>query len=435
SLASVAISMVRTLPEWIDYIQTLHARTIDLGLARVEAVWQRIKPENLPTVITIAGTNGKGSSVSMLESVYQKAGYQTGTYTSPHLVHFNERVRINNISVDDATLLAAFERIEAVRGEIALTFFEFGTLLALDIFSQANLDVWILEVGLGGRLDATNVVENDLALITAIGIDHIAWLGNDKESIGHEKAGIIKRNGKVVIADPNAPSSITKFARQQGAQMWAAGIDYKVEMDESNQARFKVIESTLSFNQFKIRSELAHIKNNTAGVVAVISALSMLLPVNKAQLVEGLAQQSLAGRLQWIVGQPNLLLDVSHNEDSVLAMIAYLDGLREKGEIKGRVIAIFAALQDKQYHQAFTELKQRVDSWHLASLDGERGQSAHSLAEALFVEGLPDDDKLSLHSTPKGAYDKAMSEAKEDDLIVIFGSFHLVGAIMPLVNS
>ncbi len=427
--------MARTLPEWIDYIQTLHARTIDLGLARVEAVWQRFKPENLPTVITIAGTNGKGSSVSMLESVYQKAGYQTGAYTSPHLVHFNERVRINNISVDDATLLAAFERIEAVRGEIALTFFEFGTLLALDIFSQANLDVWILEVGLGGRLDATNVVENDLALITAIGIDHIAWLGNDKESIGHEKAGIIKRNGKVVIADPNAPSSITKFARQQGAQMWAAGIDYKVEMDESNQARFKVIESTLSFNQFKIRSELAHIKNNTAGVVAVISALSMLLPVNKAQLVEGLAQQSLAGRLQWIVGQPNLLLDVSHNEDSVLAMIAYLDGLREKGEIKGRVIAIFAALQDKQYHQAFTELKQRVDSWHLASLDGERGQSAHSLAEALFVEGLPDDDKLSLHSTPKGAYDKAMSEAKEDDLIVIFGSFHLVGAIMPLVNS
>ncbi len=427
--------MARTLPEWIDYIQTLHARTIDLGLARVEAVWQRFKPENLPTVITIAGTNGKGSSVSMLESVYQKAGYQTGAYTSPHLVHFNERVRINNISVDDATLLAAFERIEAVRGEIALTFFEFGTLLALDIFSQANLDVWILEVGLGGRLDATNVVENDLALITAIGIDHIAWLGNDKESIGHEKAGIIKRNGKVVIADPNAPSSITKFARQQGAQMWAAGIDYKVEMDESNQARFKVIESTLSFNQFKIRSELAHIKNNTAGVVAVISALSMLLPVNKAQLVEGLAQQSLAGRLQWIVGQPNLLLDVSHNEDSVLAMIAYLDGLREKGEIKGRVIAIFAALQDKQYHQAFIELKQRVDSWHLASLDGERGQSAHSLAEALFVEGLPDDDKLSLHSTPKGAYDKAMSEAKEDDLIVIFGSFHLVGAIMPLVNS
>ncbi len=422
--------MSRSLSQWIDYIQTLHARSIDLGLDRVSKVWNRFKPPQLPVTIAVAGTNGKGSSVSMLESVYRHAGYRTGAFTSPHLVDFNERFRINNRNVADQDLLASFIRIEAWRGDVTLTFFEFNTLLALDIFIQADLQVILLEVGLGGRLDAVNIVENDLALITAIGIDHTAWLGTDRSQIGAEKAGIIKAKARAVIADPKAPGTVSAMARDNKADFVCADTDYKVNRLSTGEAEFRSSHGKLSrFDGIPITSKLTQVQDNTAGVIATIAMLQYELQVSGAQLQLGLEKQQLAGRLQLIDGTPKILLDVSHNEDSVLAMIRFIDTLQHQAKLH----AVFGALADKSYDQAYDALKQRVDHWYLASLSGERGQTSSALYARLF-DPPSAKNEVRLFDQAEDAFQSALSAAEQADLIVIFGSFHLVGAIIPVLN-
>lgn len=421
--------MPRSLDQWIDYIQTLHARTIDLGLARVATVWERMKPNLLPVVITVAGTNGKGSSVSMLESVYRQAGYKTGAFTSPHLVKFNERICINNQSVSDALLLASFEKIETIRGDVTLTFFEFNVLLALDIFSQSELEIVLLEVGLGGRLDATNIIDNDLALITAIGIDHTAWLGNDRETIAVEKAGIIKHGGMAVIADPDAPTALAQIAAKQSTKCVHANKDYQLKKELNQGAIFSSSHSQLKcFDGVNIESTHQHIQNNTAGVISAIAMLKHKLPVSTAALERGIRQQTIIARLQIIDRQPPILLDVSHNEDSILAMIEFIDSM----DIKGDIHAVYGALADKQYHHAFAQLKLRVNYWYLVTLLGERGQTATSLKQNMF-EPSQGDQSVALFDTPQQAYLQGVKAAHPQDVIVIFGSFHLVGAIIPIL--
>ncbi len=423
----------RTVSQWVDYIQTLHARSIDLSLERVAEVWARMRPEQMPPVIAVAGTNGKGSSVSMLESIYRCAGYQTGRFTSPHLVRFNERICLNNIEVDDATLLPAFERVETIRGDVSLTYFEFNTLLALSIFCEADVDIMLMEVGMGGRLDSVNIVDNDLALITAIGLDHCAWLGDDVETIGVEKAGIIKPKGRAVIADPQAPASIAHVARQQQAQFWQANHDYTLETTIDGRRLFQSDHRQLkAFSGMQLPAAPAHQHHNMAGVIAAVMVLQEKLSVTTEQLEQGLQQQFLAGRLQLIEGTPPLLLDVSHNDASVMAMLAYIDSL----QVPGKLHAVFGALADKRYEEAFKALKTRVSVWYLSAIEGERGQTAEQLSQQLFAD--PGDADLQaraqLYTTAEAAFEAANQRATEHDLIVIFGSFHIVGAIIDGLN-
>ncbi len=426
--------MSRSLDQWIEYIQTLHPRTIDLSLDRVAQVWDRFKPAELPPVIAVAGTNGKGSSVSMLESIYRHAGYRTAAFTSPHLVRFNERLCLDNIPVDDNRLLASFAQIEALRGDVSLTFFEFNTLLALDIFCIEKPDVILLEVGLGGRLDAVNIVDNDLALITAIDIDHTAWLGTSREQIGIEKAGIIKIGSLAVLADPEAPRSMVDIAKSRQAVLVRAGIDYKLEAGPQGKCCFSSEQTDLAmFDGFIFEPALRHVYMNSGGVLAAIAMMNSRLPINRAQLRTGLARQKLNGRLQLIEGKPSILLDVSHNEASVFSMLEYIDSLK----IKGRIHAVFGALADKHYGLAYDALKARIDAWYLCDLEGDRGQSAVALGEKLFAgeSHLSIELDAGFYTSPQKAFTQAKRKADARDLIVIFGSFHLVGAIIPTLIS
>ncbi len=426
--------MSRTLSQWVDYIQTLHARTIDLSLERVAEVWDRFKPVTLPLVIVVAGTNGKGSSVSMLEAVYRQAGYRTASFTSPHLLRFNERICLDNIPVDDARLLDSFEYIEALRGKISLTFFEFNTLLALDLFCRAKPDVILLEVGLGGRLDAVNVVDNNLALITSIGIDHTAWLGNSREQIAMEKAGVIKSSAKAVFADPDIPGNAISIAKAKQAEFVRAGTDYCLKKDAHDARVFVSEHDRLKvFEGLRLEPALPHTHNNRAGVVATVAMLNHYLPVEQSQLRAGLGNQSLRGRLQFFEGKPSILLDVSHNEASVLAMLEYIDAL----QLQGQIHAVFGALADKNYGLAYMALKKRIKHWYLCDLEGERGQSAEALSAKLFAGFLPADERprIGLYATPELAYVAAKRNADSNDLVLIFGSFYLVGAIIPILTG
>lgn len=426
--------MLRSLNQWVEYIQTLHPRSIDLSLERVALVWKKFRPDSLPPTIAIAGTNGKGSSVSMLESVYRHAGYQTGAFTSPHLVHFNERFCLNNVPVSDDILLGSFEQIESLRGDTQLTFFEFNLLLALDIFCNRNLDVILLEVGLGGRLDAVNVVDNDLALITSIGIDHTAWLGINREQIGVEKAGIIKTGGMAVLADPDAPRSLYATAISKQARFVQADVDYQVKPGYEKAMCFVSQHPDLSqYSDVCFMTGLKHEYYNRAGVVAAIAMLGAKLPISTTQILTGLQKQFLRGRLQLIPGTPRILLDVSHNEASVLSMLEYIDAMH----IKGRIHAVFGALADKDYGEAYEALKLRIDAWYLSTLEGERGQSAADLHQKLFTADsvLNVRSRVELFTSPENAFSRAKMQALGPDLIVIFGSFHLVGAIIPILIS
>lgn len=425
----------RSLAQWVDYIQTLHPRIVDLSLERVAIVWARMRPQTLPPVIAVAGTNGKGSSVSMLESIYRRAGYSTGSFTSPHLVRFNERICLNNKPVSDHRLLAAFNKIEQIRGEVSLTFFEYNTLLALEIFCATGVEMMLLEVGMGGRLDAVNIVRNDLALITSIGLDHCAWLGHDRESIAVEKAGIIKNQGQVVIADPLAPENIARIAMQKQAKLVQAKQDYQLEPQADGDGRMifrSAHEDLRVFSGMLLPHAPAHQQHNMAGVIAATAMMKKELPVTAEQLKAGLEQQSLAGRLQLIEQAPMLLLDVSHNDASVMAMIDYIDTL----QIPGRLHAVFGALADKRYEQAFELLKSRVSSWYLATLEGERGQTATALGKQLFTDQQRESTQLDLRyfDHAQAAFASALASAEKHDLIVIFGSFHIVGAIITDLN-
>jgi len=426
--------MPRSLNDWVDYIQTLHPRSIEMGLERVAEVWGRMACPDLPPLIAVAGTNGKGSSVSMLESVYRHAGYRTGSFTSPHLQHFNERICLDNIPADDALLLRAFEYIEVLRAETRLTFFEYNVLLALHVFCTAKLDIIILEVGMGGRLDAVNMVQNQLALITAIDLDHCSWLGDTREQIAVEKAGIIKSGGMAVIADPLAPQLITKIAQQQHATFLTAEQDYQLRPSAGDELVFHSGHAALSeFSGMTLPAAPLHQCHNMAGVIASVALMNPYFNISREQVEMGLNRQFLRGRLQFIEGAPNLLLDVSHNDQSLSAMLAYIEGLKVDGEIH----AVFGALADKRYEGAFAGLKKCVSHWYLCSLEGPRGQSSTDLKDAVFGAQAQHHGSASvaLFADPGSAMAAAKQTANSDDLIVIFGSFHVVGAIIGDLND
>lgn len=409
-----------TLNQWLAWQETLHPSEIELGLERVAEVLQRLNLQKPGfTVVTVAGTNGKGSSVAMLEAILLAADYRVGAYSSPHLLRYNERIRVNGVEVEDETLCTAFERIDQGRAEISLTYFEFGTLAAIEIFQHAKVDIAILEVGLGGRLDAVNVLDADVALVTAIDLDHQDWLGNDRETIGGEKAGILRAARPVVCSDPNPPRSLLETARQLGAPLWLLGRDFQAQADDADNWRWNGPEGeSISLPHPALMGDFQ--LQNAAGVVMVLQALARDFPLDAAAIRSGLSKVSLPGRFQSLPGSPQQILDVAHNSQSAQALAKNL----ETQSCQGRTRVVLAMLADKDIAAVVDSLAKLVNDWYLAPLPVPRGAPVQLLQQA-----LPDSACKSFASVAD-AYAAAQEDASPEDRIVVVGSFYTVAAVL-----
>ena len=405
------------------WLETLHPRTIELGLSRVQAVRDRLGLVTPPfAIVTVTGTNGKGSTVAMLEQALHAAGYRVGAYSSPHLVSYNERVRLATREVSDAELCAAFERVETARAATSLTYFEFGTLAAVELFRQHGVDIAILEVGLGGRLDAVNAWDADVAIVTSVGIDHTDWLGPDRESIGAEKAGIYRADRCAICGDPDPPHSLLRHAEQVGARLRRLDRDFSVERGDGGwtwRAGDRVIAG-LPHPAMRGDYQLY----NAACVLMALDCLAGRFPVKNADIRAGLLNAVLPGRFQTLPGRPIRVLDVAHNPQAAEALARTL----RAQPVAGRTIAVCAMLRDKPIAEVLAIVAPLVARWHVAGLSGERGTSAEDMRQALAQAGVR--DTVELHADVEQAYAAALAEAGDGDRIVVFGSFHTVGAIL-----
>ncbi len=412
--------MARTLAQWLDYQQRVHPKSIDMGLERVGEVAKRLgvgKPAR--HVVTVGGTNGKGSTVAFLEAIARAAGLRTGAYTSPHLLRYNERVRIDGAEAADAALVAAFERIEAARGDVPLTFFEFGTLAALLLFEAADLDLAILEVGLGGRLDATNIVDPDCAVITTVDLDHQDYLGEDREAIGAEKAGILRAGKPCVLAEKDPPSSVLRRAYAIGAFAIRGHSDYLVDVLGAGwRWREPGYEIELPDPAMAAPAQ----RDNAAAAIAALRALD--LPVPDAAIREGVASARAPGRLQVLAGEPETVLDVAHNPQGARQLAAWLQGNPRP------TVAVFSALADKDLGGVCEALAPWLQAWHLGPITdaGPRGLPVDELARRLG-EHLPA-DILHPHRSLADALAAARQAAGAQGRVLVFGSFHTVAAAM-----
>jgi dihydrofolate synthase/folylpolyglutamate synthase len=421
-------SAFTTLSEWLAYCEQLHPHAIDMGLDRVKTVAQRMQLRFECPVITVAGTNGKGSTCAMLESILGQAGYRTGVYSSPHLVHFEERLRLNGASIAASALLPGFEAVERARlhngEEISLTYFEFSTLALFEVMRHSQLDVAILEVGLGGRLDAVNVIDPDCAVITSIDLDHTELLGPDRESIGFEKAGIMRANIPVVVSDPVPPQSVLDRAQALGADLWRVGTDFNVAGDPQQWGwagrgrRY----SGLAYPALRGANQLV----NAAGVLAALTALRDKLPVTAQAVRNGFAFVELTGRFQIIPGQPTLVLDVAHNPHSVAALSANLDAMG----FFPATHAVFGAMADKDLANMFARLSPLMDCWYFTDLPTPRAASGAALQQAWAAQNTRKDTRAQSFATPAQALQAAIAAAAPADRIVVFGSFYTVGGVL-----
>ncbi len=413
----------QTLDEWLCWQEGLHSSEIDLGLARVRAVLHELGHEQLNCpVISVAGTNGKGSSVAMLEAIYLAAGYRVGSYTSPHLLHYNERICLNGEPVSDVLLCNAFERIDQGRGDTSLTYFEFGTLAAIEIFAAKPLDVVIMEVGLGGRLDATNVLDANVALITPVDLDHADWLGSDRELIGREKAGIMRAGRPAVCGDLNPPASLQQVADELGAQLYQSGRDFSF-LEQPGQWRWRCGE--------RVRDALpdpalrgAFQKANAAAVLMVTELLAERLPLSQSHIREGLANVTVPGRFQVLPGDVPLILDVAHNPQAARALAANLSAW----PMPGKVYAVAAMMMDKDISEIMSVMAEVVDHWCLTSVDLPRAATAGQLA-ATLAETVPEAQYEICRSVDDALWALA-AIIQPNDRVVVFGSFYTVAAVM-----
>ena len=424
-----------TLPEWLAHAERLHPVTIDMGLERVRRVAQRMNLALPCPVITVAGTNGKGSTCAMLEAVYTQSGYRTGVYTSPHLVHFEERCRIAGEPVATDDLLPAFAEVEEARKgqggdeEISLSYFEFTTLAILRTLSRAGLDVAILEVGLGGRLDAVNIIDTDCAVITCIALDHMALLGKDREAIGYEKAGIMRTGRPVVVSDPVPPQSVLDRALEIGADLWRIGKDFHFAGDQQqwgwamHPSHGGRRYAGLAYPALRGANQLV----NASGVLGAVEALRSKLPVTAQAVRNGLALVELPGRFQIVPGTPTLVLDVAHNPHSVAALTENLDAMGYYPTTH----AVFGAMADKDLGAMIERIAPLIDRWHLTDLPLPRASTAAALAEALKEHPATAKSTVAgCHANPMEALQAAVSHADPTDRIVVFGSFFTVGGVL-----
>lgn len=418
---------MKNLSDWLAYCEQLHPKNIDMGLERVREVAARMGLAVTCPVITVAGTNGKGSTCAMLESIYLQAGYRTAVYSSPHLVHFEERLRLQGQPVQADALVAGFAAVEAARtlGEaISLTYFEFSTLAILEVVGRTPLDVVILEVGLGGRLDAVNIIDPDCAVITSIDLDHMEFLGNDREAIGREKAGIMRPGRPVVVSDPVPPQSVIDHAHGLGADLWRVGQDFNVAGDAQqwNWAGRGRRYSGLAYPALRGANQLV----NASGVLAALTALRDLLPVTAQAIRNGLAFVEFAGRFQIIAGKPMLVLDVAHNPHSVAALAANLDAM---GYFPC-THAVFGAMADKDLAPMLTRINPLIDRWYFTDLPTARASSAADLQARWMAHNPPASARSALFADPAAALAAAVAAADPADRIVVFGSFYTVGGVL-----
>ncbi len=415
------------LEGWLDWLVRQHPTEIELGLERVGEVWEQLQPTRLDCpVITVAGTNGKGSCVAMLDAILRAAGHRTGCYTSPHLLHFNERIRIAGATASDQRICGAFEKIDRVRQQTRLTYFEFATLAALDIFAGAALDVVILEVGLGGRLDAVNILAPDVALVTTVDLDHTAWLGDDRERIGLEKAGIFRAGLPAVCGDGSPPRSLLTRAEEISAPLFLAGRDFDYRSAEAGwEWKGPGCERTgLPHPSLQGEYQL----QNAAAVLMVLECLDASLPVTEAAIRQGLRSVSLAGRFQIIPGEVTSILDVAHNSQAIRALASTLD----RSRVAGRTRAVFGMMSDKDVGVVAQVMAGRVDAWYLAELPVERGMPAPEIASALRKAGVS--GPVSCHDTVTEALHGARMASSRGDRLLVFGSFLTVAEALPLLQ-
>jgi dihydrofolate synthase/folylpolyglutamate synthase len=410
-----------SLGEWLSYLEALHVNAIDMGLERVRKVADSLgfKPD-FP-IILVGGTNGKGSVCAMLSTVFERSGFKVGTYTSPHLIRYNERVAINMQPASDERIVKSFEAVEAARGDTTLTYFEFGTLAAMHSFIEEKVDVAVLEVGLGGRLDAVNVFEPDVSVVVSVDLDHQSFLGNDRESIGYEKAGIFRAGKPAICTDPNPPQSLLDHAAKIGAEFKLIGKDFSyTRMD--NQWAFHmgaVHRHALPFPALRGGYQLG----NATAVLAVLETLRDRLPVGLGATKQGLLEVDWPGRFQVLPGRPQVVLDVGHNPHAVRAMVASLTVL----PFAENRIAVFSMLSDKDVDGVIELAKGSFDQWYVGGLDMPRGQSAEDIAQKLAAHGIAN---VYPFLTVEEAWRAALSVASENDRITVFGSFHTVAAVM-----
>lgn len=417
----------RSLAEWLEYIERIHPKSIQLGLDRVAKVRQALGRSSRAVLFSVAGTNGKGSTCAMLEAILLAAGYRVGLYTSPHLLRYNERVRLDGAPVGDPLLCAAFNSVEGARGDTALTYFEFGTLAAWEIFANETLDAVILEVGLGGRLDAVNVFDCDCAVLTGIAIDHTDYLGDTREAIGTEKAGIFRAGKPAIVADPEPPRSVLEQASRIGADLRLIGRDFGYRA-EQKQWTF--------WGPRGRRAGLAHPSlrgvrqiSNACAALAALDAMRPRLPVAMQDIRDGLVQVELPGRFQVLPGRPTVVLDVAHNPQaaSVLA-----DNLADMG-FYPETYAVLGMLRDKDIAGVVRAMKKRVSAWFVTDLSVQRGAGADTLAGAIYAAG--NTGEVPRFKSPREAYAAARDRASENDRIVVFGSFHTVAEVMVVIES
>jgi len=416
----------QTLAEWLAWLEQRNPNHIELGLDRVATLWQTLKQTHyweLPMIVTVAGTNGKGSSVALLEAILMAEGYRVGAYTSPHLERFNERIRMQRIDIDDELLIAAMVMLHGEPGAQHLTYFEWATVCALIAFARAKLDVWVLEVGLGGRLDAVNILDADLALITNIGLDHQALLGANRSAIAQEKAGILRKNQAAVYADPNPEPVVEAIAHERHCPLWIRGKDFSLTR-QSQDWCLNLASSQSCWSNPNLKG-LMQI-DNAAGVVALLQHPKNKCPVSRQAIEQGLQSAQIVGRYECFTHQSRLIiLDVAHNQESVEAL---LENLQLNNELKGdsQRFAVFGALNDKPIGTMLSAARPAFNGWFLGYLPSER-----SATVAFLLAHLPEHACLGLRHETKivSAYNQALAYSKAGDQIVVFGSFFTVSAI------
>jgi dihydrofolate synthase / folylpolyglutamate synthase len=414
---------MKTLPDWLAFIEQQHPNTIALGLTRVLQVLKQMKIELGCPVITVAGTNGKGSTCAMLEAILRAAGYRAGLYTSPHLVRYNERVRINGAEAEDAALAEAFAAVEAARSGVPLTYFEFGTLGALWLFSLEKIEAAVLEVGLGGRLDAVNAVDPDCAVLTSVGIDHVDYLGATREDIGREKAGIFRPGRPAILSEPDPPQSV----REAPGNKLFLGKDFGY-VDEGQQWSYwgpGGRRGGLAYPALRGRIQL----RNAAAALCALDTLRDRLPVAMHEIRLGFARVELPARFQVLPGRPQVILDVAHN---VQAARILAHNLAASGFAR-ETIAVCGMLRDKDIGGVLRELAPRATRWHLASLSGPRAASAAELEQKLLQ--IDARAAIATFAAPGEAFAAAREHAQENDKIVVFGSFLTVGEVIAWLNN
>ncbi len=427
-MSSAETELPHTLDDWLARCERLHPKEIDMTLDRTLAVKQHLGLAFSVPVITVAGTNGKGSTCAMLEAIALHAGYRVGLYIKPHFVHFEERCRINGESVAAADLVPHFEAVEAARLALglSLSYFEFTTLAIAHLLSKAPLDLVILEVGLGGRLDAVNAIDTDCAVITSIDIDHVEYLGPDRESIGREKAGIMRTGKPVIVSDPVPPQSIADRATEIGADLWQFGRDFNYSGDKQQWSwagrnkRF----NALAYPALRGANQLL----NASGVLAAFESMREVLPITAQAVRTGLALVELPGRFQIVPGQPVLVLDVAHNPHAVATLAQNLDQMG----FHPRTHAVFGAMQDKDLQAILRRMAPLVDNWHFCDLPIPRAAKAtdlQALHQSLALKG-PGPVTVNCHADPASALRAVIAQADPADRIVVFGSFYTVGGVM-----